>query len=294
MKLRTYVLMTAARNEEKDIERTILSVVSQTIKPSKWVIVSDGSTDQTDEIVARYAAKYDFIELLCIKGDNTRNFGSQVRAINIGYEQMKNAAYEYIGNLDADISFEEDYYERILQKYDDDPRLGLTSGYIYEQSNGTFISREFNNINSVPHAVQLFRRKCFEDIGGYMALPYGGPDWVAEVTARMKGWHVMSIPEIVVYHHRPTASAGGILKNRFRLGLLDYSVGSHPVFEVIKDTRRMIQEPYLIGGLIRLCGYIWGYVRNEKRMVSDEFVEYLRKEQMDRVFRLCSPSKNRG
>lgn len=281
-----YVLITAARNEEAYIEKTLKAVTAQTVLPTEWVIVSDGSTDSTDEIVKRYAERYEFVRLLSIQGGRTRNFGSQVHAINAGCAQLKSKNYDFIGNLDADISFEPDYYERILREFYKDPKLGLASGFVCEESNGVFLSRKFNNKKSVPHAVQLFRPECFEDIGGYVALPYGGPDWVAEVTARMKGWEVRSFPHIKVYHHRPTASAGGVLRNRFRQGLMDYSVGSHPLFEVFKDARRMTGKPYLIGGILRFCGFLWGYVRNEDRMVPLEFVEYLRKEQTERMWQL--------
>jgi glycosyltransferase involved in cell wall biosynthesis len=286
MDLGKYVLISAARNEAANIEKTLQAVIRQSVKPQKWVIVSDGSTDGTNEIVGRFIKGHDFIKLLCIKGDEKRNFGSQVRAINIGYKVLRNEEYEFIGNLDADISMGRDYYERLIKEFYENRKLGLAGGFIYEKSNGIFLVRKFNNSDSVPHAVQLFRRECFEDIGGYIALPYGGPDWVAEVTARMKGWGVKSFAHLKVYHHRRTASVGGVLQNRLRLGLLDYSLGSHPLFELLKDARRLTEKPYIIGGIVRLCGFMWGYARKEKRMVPPEFIKYLRKEQKGRIWQL--------
>jgi glycosyltransferase involved in cell wall biosynthesis len=283
-----YVLITAARNEEVYIEKTILSVTHQTISPARWVIVSDGSTDKTDDIAEKYAKQYSFMQVLRIRGDNRRNFGSQVRAINIGYEQLKDIRYEFIGNLDADISFDDDYYERILEKFQQNQRLGLAGGFIYEEHKGKFKGRKFNNINSVPHAIQIFRRQCFELIGGYIPLPYGGPDWVAEVTARMNGWEVKALPELKVFHHRPTATADGVLRGKFRQGLMDYSVGSHPVFEIFKCIHRIKGRPYFIGSLLRLLGFVCGYFRRENRTVSNEFIRYLRKEQTLRIKSLFS------
>lgn len=278
-----YVIITPARNEEAYIERTIQSVVSQKVLPKKWVIVSDGSTDRTDKIVSGYAERHDFIQLLQKSRDSKRNFGAQVHAINAGYKQFGDIDFQFIGNLDADVSFEPDYYERMLEKFQQNPQLGLAGGVIHEKYNGEFKSRPYNSVRSVAHAVQLFRRECYEAIGGYIPLKYGGPDWYAEVMARMKGWQVESFPELRVLHHRQTASAGGIMQGRFCEGLRAYSIGSHPLFEVLKTIRRIRANPYVIGSLVRLGGFIWGYCRREDRMVSDTFIEYIRKEQMQRL-----------
>ncbi len=278
-----YVLVTAARNEEAYIEKTIRSVIAQTVPPKRWVIVSDGSTDQTDYIVREYKEKNHFISLLCRKGDDHPNFGSQVRAIRAGMETVKSLSYAFIGNLDADVSFDPLYYENVLKKFKMNPRLGLAGGFIYERREEEFRSREFNNVNSVAHAVQLFRRECFESIGGYLPLPYGGPDWVAEVTARMQGWEVTAFPELKVCHHKQGLKARGIIKDSFRQGLEDYSVGSYPFFEVIKCLRRAKTQPYLVGALARMAGFLWAPAAGGKRMVDRAFVEYLRKEQKGRI-----------
>jgi len=287
---RSYVLITPARNEEAYIEKVIQSVTCQTIPPEKWIIVSDGSTDRTDEIVNKYVEKYDFIKLLSIKGDAQRNFGSKVRAFNTGYEQLKHIEYEFIGNLDADISFVPDYYERILNKFQQNPKLGLAGGFIYEEYNDKFKSRLFNSVRSVPHAIQFFRGECYELIGGFIPLRYGGVDWCAEVMVRMKGWQVESFPEIKVFHHRHTGTSDGKLRGIFREGIRAYSVGSHPLFEIFKCLSRFKGKPYLVYGLFRTAGFIWGYFRREKRMVSDEFVKHIRREQMQRLQSLFSKS----
>jgi len=279
----SYVIITPARNEEAYIEETIQSVISQTVLPLKWVIVSDGSTDRTDKIAKKYLDNYSFMVLLSIKGDAQRNFGSQVRAINIGYEHLKHLRYDFIGNLDADVSFAPNYYERVLEKFQQNPKLGLAGGFIYEQYKGSFRSRPFNSIRSVPHAVQLFRKECYESIGGYIPLKYGGPDWYAEVMARMNGWQVESFPELKVFHHRHTATADGKLRGMFQEGLRAYSVGSHPLFEIFKSLRRIEKKPFFVYSFFRMAGFIAAYLRGEQRVVSDEFVKYLRKEQMERL-----------
>jgi glycosyltransferase involved in cell wall biosynthesis len=278
-----YVLITPARNEEAYIEKTIKSVISQTILPKKWVIVSDGSTDRTDEIIANYLSDYGFIQLLRREGDNQRNFGSQVRAINAGYEKMQGIDYVFIGNLDADVSFQPDYFEIILKRFEKRPSLGLAGGSIYEERDGKFIARQLNRTSSVAHAIQLFRRSCYEDIGGYLTLKYGGPDWHAEVTARMKNWEVQSFTDLSVYHHKPTLTAEGKLKGGFRQGRMDYSLGSNPLFEIFKCIIR-IRKPYgFLYSSHRLAGFILGYLICEKRPVSKEFIKQLRKEQKEKI-----------
>lgn len=283
MKYPNYVLITPARNEEAYIEKTIQAVISQTILPLKWVIVSDGSTDRTDEIVGRYLNKHPYISLLRRKGDLQRNFGSQVHAINAGYEKMQGLEYDFIGNLDADVSFQRDYYETILKRFQNDVRLGLAGGDIHEKNKGQFKARARNRPTSVAHAIQLFRRECFEDIGGYIPLKYGGPDWYAEVMARKKMWHVQSFPDLPVLHHKPTLTAEGRVKGGFRQGRMDYSLGSSPLFEVFRCLIRVGSRPYGLYAAIRMSGFMWGYIVREDRPVPNDFIKYLRKEQSNKI-----------
>lgn len=274
-----YVLITPARNEEAFIENTIRSVISQTILPLKWVIVSDGSTDRTDEIAASYLKDHGFIQLLRREGDKLRNFGSQVDAINAGCKVMQGLQYDFIGNLDADVSFAREYYAQVLNKFMANDRLGLTGGYIFEKKGRDFVSRPFNRTTSVAHAVQLFRRKCFEDVGGYTPLKYGGSDAYAEVMARLKGWEVRSFSDLPVYHHKPTLTAEGKLNGGFREGRMDYSLGSSSVFELFRCLLR-VQKPYgPVYAMYRFAGFVWGYLIREERPVSKDFIKYLRKEE---------------
>jgi poly-beta-1,6-N-acetyl-D-glucosamine synthase len=280
-----YVLVTAAYNEEAFIEGTILSVIAQTNRPVRWMIVSDGSRDRTDDIVKRYAAQNEFIHLLRITDDHPRNFTAQVDAINAGVAQLKGLDYEFIGNLDADVSMGPEYFEQLLAKFGEDQRLGLGGGFIYEKDKeGRFRSRRTNNSRSVAHAVQLFRRDCFESIAAYVALPYGGPDSHAETMARIKGWRVAAFDELEVYHHRPSGSVGGLLHSSFRQGRMDYSLGYHPLFEVAKSLRRVWMRPYILGTLVRLAAFSVSYLFREKRPVSAEFIEFSRREQKQRLW----------
>lgn len=277
-----YVLITAARNEEKYIEATIKSVLSQTILPKKWVIVSDGSTDHTDEIIKKHLDHYDFIEFVRRESGSNQDsdFASKVFALNAGYARLKHVAYDYIGHLDADITFAPDYYENVIKLFEQNPLLGIAGGFIFEPIQGKFVSRPYNTERSVAGGIQLFRREFYQDLGGLIPLKRGGEDWYAEVIARMKGWKVESFHNLHVFHHKPGNLIRGAIKESFRQGLMDYSLGSHPLFEFMKCIRRLGEKPYLIGAFIRMCGFVWPYLNRQHRLVSIEFITYLRAEQL--------------
>lgn len=285
----SYVLVTAAYNEEQFIERTVQSVVAQECLPLEWNIVSDASSDKTDEIVEKYAAQYDFVHLVRITEEHPRNFAAQVNAINTGIRQIKARDFAYFGNLDADITLPPDYFSRLLQKFEDNPRLGLAGGFIYERSpDRQFRSRKRNSTGSVAHACQFFRRACFDAVGGgYFPLPHGAPDVYAEVAARMNDWEVISFPDLPVHHHRFTGSADHYLRNCFRQGRADHSLGTLPWFELARLARRSLDKPFVIGSLARLAGFGYSYCIRQNRPVPTSFLRYIRKEQVQRLTRLA-------
>jgi len=160
----SYVLITPARNEEADIGRTIESVISQTVLPKKWVIVSDGSTDRTDEIVKRNLTGYPWIEFIRMPEHRDRQFAAKVQCFNAGYEKLKNIEFQIVANLDADISFDSDYFAFLLDKFAIEPALGVAGTPFVE--NGKHYDYKFTNIEHVSGACQMFRKECFEEIGG--------------------------------------------------------------------------------------------------------------------------------
>jgi len=279
-----YVLVTPARNEGRYIQETIESVLAQTVLPRRWVIVSDGSTDDTESITKRYSLQNVIITLVRRSGDVTRNYGSKVRAISAGSEELRNTDYDFIGILDADVSFDRDYYERVLKEFDNNPRLGIAGGVISERDGQRFRPRFGETERCVPGAIQLFRRQCYEEIGGIRALRYGGEDTTAIEMARMRGWEVRSFSDLVVSHHRRDGTEGmGILPARFRQGLEDYCVGYHPLYEMTKCVRRMAEKPYVFGSIFRMSGYFWGAMTRQRSELPAEFVRYLRNQQLRRL-----------
>jgi poly-beta-1,6-N-acetyl-D-glucosamine synthase len=279
-----YVLITPARNEDKHIRKTIESVISQSLLPERWIIISDGSTDKTEEIVKEYADAYPFMTLVCAKADEERNFGSKVNAIKSGMDILQGEAYEYLGFLDADISFEPNYFKLIIEEFVRDSDLGLAGGIILDKTAEGFIE-QVASLSSVAGAVQMFRRNCYEEIGGYQPVKSGGIDTVAEVMARMKGWTTRSFPELKVLHYRPTGSQGArnFLSVRFKQGKSDFCLGYHPVFYFCMLLKRFKEKPYVVGSLFRLLGYAYARITVGEFSVPDEFVKFFRREQMQRL-----------
>jgi biofilm PGA synthesis N-glycosyltransferase PgaC len=288
----SYVIISPARNEAQFIELTLKSVVAQTLLPSRWVIVSDGSTDDTDNIVSKYAARYPWIELLRMPERKERDFAGKVHAFNAGRERVKELNYEVIVSLDADISFDADYFSFLLGKLSADPSLGLVGTPFQEMSGETYDYR-FVSIEHVSGACQVFRRECFEAIGGYLPVKGGSIDHIAVICARMKSWKTRTFTEKLCQHHRKMGTAQrGVLTSRYKLGIKDYAVGNHPLWELFRTFRQMMVTPFIFGGLALGIGYFWALLRGVKRPVSRDLIDFHRREQMQRLkkfFRIGSP-----
>jgi glycosyltransferase involved in cell wall biosynthesis len=278
-----YVLITPARNEESFIENTIRSVVSQTVIPQKWVIVSDGSTDRTDEIVKKYTRDHPWIELVRMPEHRDRQFAAKVHCFNAGFEKVKNTEYNVIGNLDADVSFEKDYIEFLLDRFAGNPKLGV-AGTPYIENKYNSASDSFEGENFVNGAIQLFRRQCFEDIGGYIPHKGGGIDWIAVTTARMKGWETRSFREKYFYHYRPSGTADrNIISASFLYGKKDYTMGGHPLWLIFRMMYRMTKRPLFLGGIALMLGYVTAFATRIPRPISPELMKFHRQEQLTKL-----------
>jgi glycosyltransferase involved in cell wall biosynthesis len=278
-----YVLITPARNEETFLEKTIQSVIKQTILPAKWVIVNDGSTDATSSIVRRYLADHRWMELVDLPVRRDRNFAAKVYAFNAGQERVRDIEYDIIGNLDADVSLDEDHFEFLQNEFKKNPSLGV-AGTIFKEQGYSSETDSFEGQNHVSGQCQLFRRRCFEEIGGYRPNKAGGIDWMAVTTARMMGWKTRSFREKSFFHHRTLGTAErGRFASSFSYGEKDYYLGGHPVWELFRATYRMTKRPYLLDGVALGSGYLWAFLRRVKRPVSDELMRFHRKEQMQKL-----------
>jgi len=279
-----YVLITSARNEQAFIAKTLDSVVAQSQLPERWLIVDDGSTDRTAEIVERYAKRFPWITLIHRPKREGRNFAAKADAVNAALAQLQNVEFEILGNLDADVSFEPDYMEFLMQKLSADPKLGVAGTPFMQEGDYDSTRDSFEGENFVAGPCQLFRRDCFREIGGYSASRAGGVDWIAVMTARLKGWKAKSFAEKRFHHHRSMGTAEkGELAALFSYGQKDYYLGGSPVWQLFRVTYRASKKPYLFGGLALLLGCGWAAMRRVKRPVSDELMQFHRREQMKKL-----------
>ena len=275
----SYVLITAAKNEAQFIEKTINSVVNQTVLPLRWVIINDGSTDNTGKIIEQYARKYEWIEPIVLPGSRERHFGRKAVAFNQGYERIKNLDFDLIGNLDADISFDKDYFAFLISRFVANPKLGV-AGTPFREGSRQYDYR-FSRKEHVSGACQLFRRECFEEIGGYIPRKEGGVDLAAVLTARMRGWVTETFTEKYCVHNRPMGKAGpNFIKYTFRSGYGDYQFGVHPLWQFMRSIYQMSGRPVFISGALLLSGYVWALLTGAPWAVPEEVVEFRRKEQL--------------
>jgi glycosyltransferase involved in cell wall biosynthesis len=279
-----YVIITPARNEAGVIGTTLESVVAQTRLPSRWVIVDDGSSDRTPEIVEEYAQRYPWIVLVRRPARIDRNFAGKVHAVNAGIEAVKGLEFEVLVNLDADVSFEPDYMEFLLEKFLEDPQLGV-AGTPFTQPGGYDSTKDsFEGDHYVAGPCQLFRYECFRDIGGYVPNPAGGVDWIAVMTARMRGWTVIAFPEKRFHHHRLMGTAErGDVAALFSYGEKDYYLGGSLIWQLFRGTYRMTKSPMIVGGFALLFGYCWAALKRTKRPVTPELIRFHRREQMKKL-----------
>jgi glycosyltransferase involved in cell wall biosynthesis len=283
LKLPSYVLVTPARNEVQFIELTIQSVVAQTMRPLKWVIVSDGSTDGTDEIVSRYAVAHEWIELLRMPERKERHFAGKANAFSAGKARLDGLPYEVVANLDADITFEKDYFTYLLGKLAVDPLLGVV-GTPYVEKTGESFDYDFTSLDHVSGACQVFRRECYEGIGGYIPVKVGTIDCIAVITARMKGWKTRTFTGKVCQHHRKVGTAErGPIKANFYTGVMDYAMGNHPLWQLFRTAYQTTKKPIAARGLALGAGFLWAFLRQAERPVSREFIAFHRREQMERL-----------
>ena len=278
-----YVIITPAHNEAAMIGRTLESVVAQTVQPLRWVIVDDGSTDGTAEIVRPYVEKYAWIEIITRPRKTGRDFAGKARAFQEGYASVRDLDAPIIVNLDADLEFAPDLFEFLLAKFNENPSLGVWGPVLVEDE--LQYDYRYSNIQNVAGPCQMFRRACFDEIGGYSPMEGGGIDHLAVVSARMCGWTTQTFSGKMCIHQRVMGTAQrGKLRAKFFMGMKDYSLGNHPLWQASRALYQMTRPPYLIGGFALGSGYLWAAARGRRR-VDSKVREFIRREQLKRLRR---------
>lgn len=285
-----YVLITAACNEQDLIERTIQTICNQTLVPELWVVVVNDSTDNTFDIISLYAKKYNWIKCINIGSSGARNFAQKVIALETGIKAIdSDAYYQYIGIIDADITLPTNYYETLISTFKNDSTLGIAGGSLIDINERGMRVNRFESSASVPGGIQLFRTECWDCIGGFLPLRWGGEDAIVQIQARLAGWTVKSLRALIGFHNRRTNSAGKTTFQIFlHLGKQDYHIGIRPLFEFFKCLRRILEKPLVIASLLRLIGYLNCIIRREKLIIPDDILYYYNKEQLSKISSLLS------
>jgi glycosyltransferase involved in cell wall biosynthesis len=278
-----YVLITPARNEAGHLPRTIAAVAAQLRLPREWVIVDDGSTDATARIAEEAALRHPFVRCLRVEREGGRCFGQKARAFAVGRAHLRSDTYAFIGNLDADIELPPDYYAQVLERMARDPRIGLAGGCVQTRVGETFHCSD-RSPDTVAGAVQLFRRACFEEIGGYPALPFGGIDAAAELAAKQHGWRVEKLLDLTVSEHRRTGGAEAHpLRAKFNEGRRFHSLGYGTGWFLLRCLYRAGDPPLVAGSVAAAAGYLESVVRGRPVVLPPATVAYWRSEHRRRI-----------
>src|SRR5580698_1711925 len=276
-----YVVITPVRDEEKHMEATIEAVAGQTIRPTEWVIVDDGSSDRTGDIIDQYAAKFSWISVVHRSNRGFRKSGGGVvEAFCDGYDRLRCNDWDFVVKLDGDLTFARTYFEKCFEHFELDPELGVGGGEIYHDVGGVQ-KLEANPKFHVRGATKIYRRDCWEAIGGLLRAP--GWDTIDEVKANMLGWKTYSFGELQLVHHRLTGTADGLLRDRIKHGIACYVSGYDPLFVVASCVSRLIQKPYIAGSAAIFYGFIKGYWIRMPRVNDKQLIKYLRTQQLRRL-----------
>lgn len=275
-----YVVITPVRNEEAYLRYTVESMLAQTVRPQEWVIVNDGSTDATGPIIDTYAGRYPWICAVHRQNRGFRHSGGGVEAFNEGYQTLSFPDWHFIVNLDGDLSFEPDYFEKCFENFQRDPKLGIGGGTIYNLVHGKKALDKTPAFH-VRGATKIYKRECWNAIGGVWPAP--GWDTMDEVKANMLGWSTLSFSDLSLTHYRFTSSAEGFWRGFVNNGRANYICGYHPLFMMIRCVNRFFRVPYVLGSAGLAYGFITGYLKRVPRVNDPEAIAYLRRQQMRRL-----------
>ena len=277
---RRYLLISPCRNEAAYMRQTLDSVLAQSILPARWVIVDDGSTDATPAILAEYAAKYDWIQIVT-RGDRGRRAVGPgvVEAFYAGYEAIVPEEYEYLCKLDLDLNLPPRYFELLMSRMEADPRIASCSGKSYVRENGELVNERHGDEMSLG-MTKFYRVSRFKELGGFVReVMWDGIDCHR---SRLLGWEACSWdePDLRFVHLRPMGSTQvGILTGRMRHGFGQYFMGTSPVYMVASTINRLNDKPYVIGAAAMLWGYVWSALQRKPRYDDLEFRRFLRRWQ---------------
>jgi biofilm PGA synthesis N-glycosyltransferase PgaC len=276
----SYVLISPCRDEAHYMRDTLDSVIGQSIRPAKWVIVDDGSTDDTPKIIAEYRAKHGWIEVVtrCDRGQRVVGPGV-IDAFHAGYKTINADDYDYLCKLDLDLRLPSRYFELLMQRMEANPRIATCSGKAYIEKNGALVNERHGDETSIG-ASKFYRVSCFKALGGFVReVMWDGIDCHR---CRMKGWIACSWddPELRFIHLRPEGSSQkSVYAGRMRHGYGQYFMGTGFLFMAASAIYRMNEKPYVLGSLAMLWGWVKSAIQRKPRYEDAEFRKFLRRYQ---------------
>jgi glycosyltransferase involved in cell wall biosynthesis len=277
-----YVIITPVRDEETYLKRTVDSVISQIVRPAEYVLVNDGSSDRTGEIIDQYCHEHSWIRAIHRSDRGYRKWGGGIiEAFYAGFKALNCQDWDFMCKLDGDLSFDSEYFAGAIRKFEENPKIGIGGGVLYHYKNGRRILEGNPPKFHVRGGVKIYRRRCWEEIGGLWVGP--GSDTVDEVKANMLGWTTMSFGDLHLIHHRPTGASWGRWGSLVKDGRVDYVYGSHPAFLMAKALVRLFQRPYVIGSMGLVFGYITAFFQRCPRVDDPQLIRYLRGQQLARL-----------
>jgi glycosyltransferase involved in cell wall biosynthesis len=280
-----YAVISPIKDEAGFIEETINSMIRQSVRPAIWVIVNDGSTDATEAIVQYHMQNHNWIRLVNRRDRGIRQRGKGIiEAFYAGLETVVQD-YDFIVKLDGDVSFGSDYFACLLSEFVANPRLGIAGGGIYEKPDGK-TWRLWTVRDHVRGPTKIYRRACFEEIGGL--VPALGWDGIDEWKALAAGWSVQSFLEQKIYHHRPTGGAIGSIHHRIEQGYGAYRMGYHPLYMLARGIRHMADRPYVIGGAAMIGSFFLAWLQKQDLLADPTVVQYIRHTQINKLAGLLS------
>lgn len=284
-----YVVITPVRDEAQYVEKTVASVIRQSVLPSQWVIVDDGSTDGTSEILDAHVAQNNWIKVIHRGNRGYRAAGGGVvEAFYAGYSGLTDPNWDFIVKLDGDLSFAPDYFEQCFKMFAADEKLGIGGGTVCKVDNDQL---KVDSVGDPPFhvrgATKIYRRECWNMISPLVRAP--GWDTIDEVKANLHGWNTRTFSELRLIQHKPTGNADGNWRNWFKNGRANYVTGYHPLFMLAKSVKRtFLNKPFFVESVALMAGFCSGYINGVPQAPDEEAIRYLRQQQVRRL--LLQPS----
>ena len=274
-----FAIVTPVKDEINHFPKTVKSILSQEVKPQKWIIIDDGSTDGTTEVIKKAEEENDWIEAIYREPNKKRKPGGEF-VLGIGLNKLNIDDYNFIVRMDGDLDFEKNYFRILFEKFDKNPKLGIASGVCFITRNNELVEEKHPRFHT-RGPLKTYRTQCYKDINGL--LDCLGWDSIDELKANMLGWNTQSFPELKIHHLKRTQSSGGIFTGGFNAGVGGYNSGYHPLFLLSRAFYILLLRRYKFYSIGMLWGYFSSLIKFRPKPIDKKLIKYIRKQQMNKL-----------